>query len=140
MESLPGEGAYVFDACAVIALLQEEAGASMVRDLLVAEERCLLHAVNACEIYYDLYRRDGPEIADGLEEVLAGYGLELIEEVLSSLWRTAGKLKGAWRRVSLADCFAVALTLENSATLVTTDHREFDPLAEARVCPIRFLR
>jgi uncharacterized protein with PIN domain len=137
---LPGEGFYVFDACAVIALLQAEAGASLASELLGAQQRCLLHAINACEIYYDLYRRDGPEIADGLQEVLAGYGFELIEEAPSSLWRTAGKLKAAWRRVSLADCFALALALETSATLVTTDHREFDPLAEAGVCPIRFLR
>ena len=137
---MPGEGVYVFDACAVIALLQAEVRASLVSELLGARQRCLLHAINACEIYYDLYRRDGQEIADGLQEVLTGYGLELIEEVPSSLWRTAGKLKAAWRRVSLADCFALALALETSATLVTTDHRELDPLAEAGVCPVRFLR
>jgi uncharacterized protein with PIN domain len=137
---LPAEGVYVFDACAVVALLQAEAGASVVRDLLDANSRCLLHALNACEIYYDLYRRSGVEIADGLREVLAGYGFELIEDMPFALWKTAGKLKGAWKRVSLADCFAVALTLETSATLVTTDHRELDPLAQASVCPIRFLR
>jgi len=82
---LPGEGVYVFDACAVIALLQAEVGASLVSEFLKSRQRCLLHAINACEIYYDLYRRDGQEIADGLQEVLAGYGLELIEEVPSSL-------------------------------------------------------
>ena len=123
---MPGEGVYVFDACAVIALLQAEVGAALVSELLGARQRCLLHAINACEIYYDLYRRDGQEIADGLQEVLAGYGIELIEEMPSSLWRTAGRLKAAWRRVSLADCFALALALGNSATLVTTDHRELD--------------
>ena len=76
----------------------------------------------------------------GYKRFSRGMVLELIEEVPSSIWRTAGKLKAAWRRVSLADCFALALALETSATLVTTDHRELDPLAEAGVCPIRFLR
>jgi len=39
--------------------------------------RCVVHAINVCEVYYDLYRRDGEEIADGVEEILEGYGFEL---------------------------------------------------------------
>jgi len=63
----------------------------------------------------------GEELADGVEEVLEGYGFELVEEVPSTLWKAAGKLKGAWERVSLADCFALALTLEESGTLHPVD-------------------
>ena len=113
----------------------------MVVDLLQdGNHRCIVHAINVCEIYYDLYRRDGEEIADGVKEVLEGYGFEIVEEVPSTLWKTAGKLKGAWKRVSLADCFALALALEESGTLVTSDHHELDPLAQASVCPIHFIR
>jgi uncharacterized protein with PIN domain len=138
---LPAEEVYVFDACAVVALLQAEAGASVVVDLLQAENhRCLMHAINVCEVYYDLYRRDGEEIADGVKEVLEGYGVEVVEDVPSALWKAAGKLKGVWKRLSLADCFALALALEASGTLVTSDHHELDPLAQAKVCPIRFIR
>jgi uncharacterized protein with PIN domain len=138
---LPAEAVYVFDACAVIALLQSEAGAPEVAALLQDERhRCVVHAINVCEVYYDLYRRDGEEIAAGVGEILAGYGFELIEEIPSTLWKTAGKLKGAWKRVSLADCFALALALESSGTLVTTDHHELDVLAQAKVCPMRFIR
>jgi uncharacterized protein with PIN domain len=137
---LPAEGVYVFDACAVVALLQAEAGASVVSDLLEERHRCVIHAVNVCEVYYDLYRRDGEEIADGLRDVLEGYGFEIVEDLSFSLWRAAGRLKGAWKRVSLADCFAMALTLETSGTLVTSDHHEMDSLAQARVCSIRFIR
>jgi uncharacterized protein with PIN domain len=126
---LPAEEVYVFDACAVVALLQAELGASVVSDLLEGNHRCLVHAINACEIYYDLFRRDGEEIADGVREVLEGYGFEVVENLTFSLWKTAGKLKGAWKRVSLADCFALALALETSATLVTSDHHEMDSLA-----------
>jgi uncharacterized protein with PIN domain len=137
---LPAESVYVFDACAVIALLQAEPGASVVSGLLEENHRCLVHAINVCEIYYDLYRRDGEEIADGVREVLEGYGFEMVEDLPFSLWKAAGKLKGAWKRVSLADCFAVALALETSAMLVTSDHHEMDSLAQAGVCPIRFIR
>jgi uncharacterized protein with PIN domain len=137
---LPAEEVYVFDACAVIALLQAEPGASVVSGLLEENHRCLVHAINACEIYYDLFRREGVEVADGVREVLEGYGFEMVEELSFSLWKTAGKLKGAWKRVSLADCFALALALGKSATLVTSDHGEMDSLAQVGVCPILFIR
>lgn len=138
---MPAEAVYVFDACAIIALLQAEAGAPEVAALLQDERhRCVVHAINICEVYYDLYRRDGEEIADGVGEILDGYGFELIEDISSTLWKAAGKLKGSWKRVSLADCFALALALETSGTLVTTDHHELDVLAQAKVCPIRFIR
>lgn len=112
----------------------------MVTDLLQEENRCLVHAINVCEVYYDLYRRDGEEIANGVKEVLEGYGFEVVEEVPSTLWKTAGKLKAVWKKVSLADCFALALAIEKSGTLVTSDHHEFEPLVQAKACPIRFIR
>ncbi len=137
---MPAEEVYIFDACAVVALLQAEEGASAVSRLLEENDRCLVHAINACEIYYDLFRRDGEETADGLREVLEGYGFEIVENLRFSLWNAAGKLKRTWKRISLADCFALALALETSATLVTSDHHEMDSLAQAGVCPIRFIR
>jgi uncharacterized protein with PIN domain len=124
----------------VVALLQAEAGAAVVMGLLQDENRCLVHAINVCEVYYDLYRRDGEEIANGVKDVLEGYGFELVEEIPSILWKTAGKLKGVWKKVSLADCLALALAMEESGTLVTSDHHELDSLAQAKVCPIRFIR
>lgn len=36
-----------------------------------SRNRCLIHAVNVCEVYYDIYRRGGEEDASALEEILA---------------------------------------------------------------------
>jgi len=139
---LPAEEVYVFDACAVVALLQGEEGASVASGLLLEEShRCLVHAINACaRSTTTFFAGDGEEIADGVREILEGYGFEIVEDLPFSLWKTSGRLKGAWKRVSLADCFALALALETSATLVTSDHHEMDALAQAKVCPIRFIR
>ena len=138
---MPTEAVYVFDACAVIALLQAEPGAATVENLLDAQaHRCIVHAINVCEVYYDLYRRDGEETANGLEEVLEGYGFELETEMPTALWQAAGKLKASWKQVSLADCFALALAMQETGTLVTSDHHELDPIAEAKVCPTLFIR
>jgi predicted nucleic acid-binding protein len=69
------------------------------------------------------YRPSREETADGVKEILEGFGFELDEDVPYALWRAAGKLKGAWGRVSLADCLALACTIREAGTLVTSDHQ-----------------
>lgn len=137
---MPAEEIYVFDACSIIALLDGEPGAQVVETLLEKDNhRCFIHILNVCEVFYHLYRRAGGERAAGLKAVLESYGFKL-DDSLSALWRTAGQLKAEWRRVSLADCFALALTVRKKATLVTSDHHELDPIAESGLCPFRFIR
>ncbi len=138
---MPDESVFVFDACAFIALLEDEPGADVVEALLQeTANRCMIHAINACEIYYDLHRGGNEEDAEALEEVFANSGLELVETFSSPLWRAAGRIKAEWRRVSLADCIALALTMQTGGALVTSDHHELDRIAEAGLCPIQFIR
>lgn len=138
---MAAESVFILDACALIALLENEPGAEVVEDLLQdPANRCVIHAINACEIYYDLYRRGDTEDADDLETLFREYGLELFEAMPLDLWRTAGKLKAEWRKVSLADCFALALTIQEKGVFVTSDHHELDAVANAGVCPVRFIR
>lgn len=138
---MAAETVFVLDACALIAILEDEPGAAVVEELLQEPaNRCLIHAISACEVYYDLCRRGNTEDADTLEALFAEYGLELLETLPSNLWRIAGKLKAEWRRVSLADCFVLALAIREEGILVTSDHHELDPIAKAGVCPIRFIR
>jgi len=56
------------------------------------------------------------------------------------MWRQAGTLKAIHRRVSLADCFAIALAQTLGATLITADHHEFDALLDKAVREIKFIR
>ncbi len=56
-----------------------------------------------------------------------------------SLWQEAGRLK-AKGKVSLADCFALALTNRVGGTLLTSDHHELDAIAAAGICNITFIR
>jgi uncharacterized protein with PIN domain len=138
---LPADKVFVFDACAVIALLDNEPGATVVEALLADENnRCLIHLLNVCEVFYHVFRRADQERAGKLSDILETYGFVLADSLGPTLWQEAGKLKAVWRRVSLVDCFAVALTIEQEGTLVTSDHHELDPLAEAKVCPFRFIR
>lgn len=135
------ERLYVFDACAVLALLNVEQGAEVVAEILAdPENRCLLCSINACEVFYDVFRGSGEADAMALERTLETNGLEIREAMPAELWKTAGRFKATLRRVSLADCFALALAVLEGATLVTSDHHEFDRIAELGICPILFIR
>lgn len=136
---MPAETA-VFDACAVIALLENEPGADLVRLSLRTSTRRLMHAINVCEVYYDMLRRNAETKATALEQILDDAGIKVFETLPPPLWRAAGTLKAHQKRVSLADCVVLALTVQEGGTLITSDHRDLAPIAEAGICPIRFFR
>ena len=51
------------------------------------------------------------------------------EDMDIAFWRQAGRYKAIIHRVSLADCFAITLANRIGGELVTSDHREMDPIA-----------
>lgn len=53
---------FVLDACVIIALLRNEAGSETAERLLL-EHKCMAHAVNLCEVYYDFLRAEGESVA-----------------------------------------------------------------------------
>jgi predicted nucleic acid-binding protein len=131
---------YVLDACAMIAFLKGEAGADVVENaLLDANSRCVAHAINLCEVYYDFHRAGGESAADGALADMKTLGLVERDDLDEPFWKEAGKLKAAGK-ISLADCFAVALTNRVGGTLLTSDHHELDRIAAAGICSITFIR
>jgi predicted nucleic acid-binding protein len=54
-------------------------------------------------------------------------------------WQLVGQLKVNPGKISLADCFVLALAIDTGGTLVTADH-EFDPIVPLGLCPILFIR
>lgn len=138
---MAADSTFVFDACAVVALLRGESGAETVASLLdEPKNRCRLHAVNLREVYYDGLRRGDTSDAARLEELLTKSGFDIETEIPRPLWESVGRLKATLRRVSLADCFALAFALQENGTVVTSDHHEFDPIAATGICPVQFIR
>jgi predicted nucleic acid-binding protein len=122
-------------------MLRGENGAETVISLLgEPKNRCRLHAVNLCEVYYDGIRRGDTASAAHLEELLTKSGLDIETEVPQPLWESVGRLKATFRRISLADCFALAFALRENGMLITSDHHEFDPIAATGICPVQFIR
>jgi PIN domain nuclease of toxin-antitoxin system len=130
----------VLDASALIAFLRDETGADVVENALSGQGKCYAHALNLCEVYYDFFRASNQPVAEAAISDLLGLGIEDRTDMDSEFWRDVGALKAVHRRVSLADCCALALARRLEARLVTADRHEFEPLFAAGIGQIEFIR
>jgi PIN domain nuclease of toxin-antitoxin system len=124
----------------MLAYLKGETGSEAVEALLVdSAEACYAHAVNLCEVYYDFLRRSDERIAREAVADLLAEGIVERRDLSRRFWQSVGAHK-ARGRISLADCFCIALTQRLSADLVTSDRREFEPLIPLGIVAVRFIR
>ncbi len=132
---------YVLDSSAIIAWLTDENGADAVDKILRdIDVSCYAHNINLCEVYYDALRRSGTEnAADAAIEDLLKMDVIARDDFDGDFWKQVGKLKSQ-HRASLADLCAVVLAKKIMATIITSDHHEFDALHAAQICPIQFIR
>jgi predicted nucleic acid-binding protein len=130
----------VIDACALIAYLRGEIGGAVVRNLLETPGTvCYAHSVNLCEVYYLSVRQKDSNRARAIIATLYADGIIERRDMSRKFWREVGDLK-AGGRISLPDCMCIALAVQLSATVVTSDHGEFDPLVPLGIVPIQFIR
>jgi predicted nucleic acid-binding protein len=130
----------VLDACAMIAYLRNEKGAEVVDDFLTSGEMdCYAHAINLCEVYYDFIHVSGESAARWAMDALRAVHVHVREDMDEALWQQAAQYKGSWK-VALADAFAMALANRLGAEVITSDRREFGPVAQAGICRVKFIR
>lgn len=129
----------VIDSSAIIAFLQQEPGALVVRDTLL-RDTCYMHAINLCEVYYDALRAQGEAVAKSVVADILSTGIRVREDMDTDLWQAAGTYKAVMRRVSLADCFCIALAGRLDGDLLTADRHELGVLAQSGTCKITFIR
>lgn len=131
---------HVIDANAMIAVLNGEPGADVIENLLTAQgATAYAHAINVCEVFYGILR-NGTE-SDAQEDLkdIRSLGIQMRVDMDDQFWQEVGRVKAA-HRLSLADAFAVALTRRVNGELVTSDHHELEPIAQAGICGINFFR
>ena len=113
----------VFDSYALLELFEDGPGAQVVADLLTKdgdEVNIYLSEISLGEIYYILLRRKGKKAA---EEVIEYIQLDQSLSLVPAEWR---RIKGAAQYkakgvLSYADCFVLALGLDEEASIVTGD-------------------
>jgi len=130
----------VLDASALVAYANGEAGGDMVDGILQDPDAvCYAHAINLCEVYYWSLRTSNEQTARQLIADLHASGVIERRDISRRFWTEVGRLKSAGR-ISLADCFCVALARRLGGRVVTADHHEFDALVPLGICPILFIR
>ena len=120
---------YVLDACALVALLQDEAGADKVAEVINAahngEATISMNKLNLLEVYYNAYRSLGREQANTMLVEFKKQSVIIHHEISDEVFLEAGRLKATYK-VSLADSIALAEASVSGGELLTADHHEFD--------------
>jgi predicted nucleic acid-binding protein len=134
---------FVFDACSLIALLSNEDGAGVVKDLLQKaandEIKILMHKVNFLEVYYYIYRRYNEQTALKLLKDIKIAPIKINTEITDDILIRAGRLKSLYR-MSLADSIGLAETIINNGYFVTADHHELEIVQEKESINIIWIR
>ncbi|CAN5645032.1 MAG: type II toxin-antitoxin system VapC family toxin [Acidobacteria bacterium] len=131
---------YILDACAMIAFLRKEFGSDVVEAILLDKNNeCFAHAINLCEVFYDFHRLSGEQAAEKAIGDLKAAGIIERNDFDQIFWKEVGRIKSQ-NRASLADCVAIVLANQLGGTVLTSDHHEFDKIAQDRVCSIQFIR
>jgi len=120
---------YVLDACAIIAVLYGEDGASVVKAASDEVDKgmapIIIHKANLLEIYYDLLRSLGKDRTDIIMAEIKKRPIRINAEISDEIFVEAGQLKSSYK-ISFADSFALAQAKVSGGVLLTSDHHEFD--------------
>lgn len=134
---------YVLDACALLALINNEEGADSVeavlREALDGKVEVYMNKINVYEIYYGIYRVEGKNKADETYKLIQRQPINIINSFEDDVFEEAAKLKSKYK-MSLADSIALGKTVFRNAFLLSSDHHEFDLVEqheEIRICWIR---
>lgn len=119
----------VFDASAILALVNREAGAARVAELLASDEHPVISAVNALEVMSRLI--DGGLTAGEAQVAIDGLALDVVPLAYADAVGAA-RLRPATRHLglSIGDRACLALAERRGAPAVTAD-RSWEGLALA---------
>ena len=110
---------YFLDTSALLALIEDEPGATRV-EMLLRNESVLIPWVALLEVHYVTARRHDVAEADRRYGLLTQLGATVLWENDERLLLQASRIKATYR-LSLADCLIAAQALRHSSLLVHRD-------------------
>jgi len=120
---------FILDACALIAILNDEDGSQKVDYIFqkAEDKKCLVYMnkLNLLEVYYTISKRINVKRAEEILFEIMDTPLIIIDRLEDDVFKEAGRLKTKYK-ISLADSIALAEAKVREAQLVTSDHHEFD--------------
>jgi len=124
---------YIFDACALIALLSKENGYENVEKIIKENKanntQIIMNKINLYEVYYNICKNYGENSAIKFLNEIKLSPIKVNEEINDNIIINAGKLKMKYK-MSLADSIGLAETIISNGIFVTADHHELDIVDE----------
>jgi predicted nucleic acid-binding protein len=124
---------YVFDACALLALINNEPGADRVetvlREALSGNADIYMNKINVYEVYYGIRRVEGEQKADETYRRIQKQPINIIDTFGDDVFIEAAKLKAKYR-ISLADSIVLGEAVVRTATILSSDHHELDMIEQ----------
>jgi PIN domain nuclease of toxin-antitoxin system len=117
---------YILDACALIALLNEELGKGYetVRDLLdravTGEITLCMSLVNLVEVHYRIIQLKGIQTADAVMEPVKSLPIRFIRDITDQIYFDTARCKASYP-MSLGDAFLCGTAKSLDAVIVTKD-------------------
>jgi predicted nucleic acid-binding protein len=117
---------YILDACALLALLNEELGKGYetVSDLLESAEKgevfLYMSLINLVEVYYRYIQLKGVKLADTVMKEVKYLPINFISNISDEVYFETARYKARYS-MSLADAFLCATAKSLSAVIVTKD-------------------
>jgi predicted nucleic acid-binding protein len=124
---------YIFDACALIAYLNDEKGADTVEDLLKqAENReidIFMSVVNLVEVYYHSFRGKNHSETEEALALIDSLPIKIISEIDKIVALEAARFKLTCK-MPLGDCFLCATASRFAAVIVSSDYHDLKQVEE----------
>jgi len=120
---------YVLDACALFAFIYKETGYDVVTSILKqaesGEAKVFMNKLNLFEVFYGIRRDDGLQAATGVNNIVMKLPIQIINGIANDVFLEASRIKSSYK-MSLADSIALGEASVMNASLITSDHHEFD--------------
>ena len=134
---------YVLDACALIALFNDEPGADdverILREAFNGTAEIYMTKINIYEIYYGIYKSSGKENAEQTHNLIKKLPIIITEHFSDDIFYEAARLKSLYK-ISVADSIALGEAIVRNAQLLTADHHEFDVVEQHEKVKIHWIR
>jgi PIN domain nuclease of toxin-antitoxin system len=134
---------YVLDACALIALINNEPGSDkiggLMREAAYQDITLNMNQVNLLEVYFYIVKTYGQDKADEILSDMDTYPINLITELSKDVIKETGRLKATYN-MSMGDSIAAAESMVGNGTLVTSDHKDFGQAEQAGKVKVLWFR
>jgi predicted nucleic acid-binding protein len=124
---------YCLDACALITHFKQEPGIEIVMGLFrraaSGEVLVCISAINLSEIIYNFRKEMTDSQMAGLWQDIRALPITVVREITDDIIDEAARLKSR-NKMSHADAIGLATAVSCSATFVTSDHDELEPVEQ----------